>query len=261
MKTKRPQSCLQIINRYSPRELKFLAILLIAFCVSADQPQACGQTNPQSGSQESKRYLSSTDDDSAKQRNSALKKVTRTDAQWRKQLSADEYRVTRKKGTELAYSGKYWNNKKDGVYLCKCCQHPLFDSKQKYDSKTGWPSYTAPMNKRSVDYAPDTFNNMVRTEVLCRRCDAHLGHVFSDGPRPTGLRYCMNSVALKFVTRKQWKQQSKKTAKTKTETEVNEAKLDLDSAALSKEKESTGSKAPNSKPAKKGKQGKQRDLH
>lgn len=125
-------------------------------------------------------------------------KVFKTDQQWRQQLSELEFNVTRKKGTEQAYSGKYWDHKEQGVYTCKCCGQPLFDSKTKFKSGTGWPSYYKPLNKTAVNNLIDRSAGMVRTEVTCSRCDAHLGHVFKDGPQPTGLRYCLNSVSLGF---------------------------------------------------------------
>lgn len=134
----------------------------------------------------------------------SIKKVVKSNDQWRKQLTGAEFDVTRQKGTEQAFSGKYWDSKKDGVYVCKCCGHPLFDSKTKFKSGTGWPSYTSPIASKSVSHIGDFSLQMVRTEVVCLRCDSHLGHVFDDGPKPTGLRYCMNSVSLKLVGRKEW---------------------------------------------------------
>ena len=131
-----------------------------------------------------------------------MEKIQKSEEEWKQQLSPEEFQVARQGGTERAFSGRYWDNKESGVYRCICCGEELFRSDEKYESGSGWPSFWQPAREGVVESKEDHSHGMVRTEVLCAKCDAHLGHVFPDGPKPTGQRFCINSLSLKFESGK-----------------------------------------------------------
>ncbi len=183
----------------------FIIMIIVSaiglFVLADDEPLQKVETDVDIVTKKAKTGLSEKKTKSAS-KSLAFPRFTRPDSFWRKKLTQGQYYVARKKGTEPAFSGAYWSHHDDGVYTCVCCGSPLFDSEAKFDSGTGWPSYWQVVDKSLIKLHPDITGGVIRKEVNCRICGAHMGHVFDDGPRPTGLRFCINSASIKFVPRK-----------------------------------------------------------